>query len=448
MRQAVRGSALDASPEASRPTFLFILVALMVSTSFFVVREPAPCDLLFVVLCIFAPFYRNFQLVFDLNPVLTLSLTAFIFGNIISLWYASASSTVDLATGSSLLYMGVTIYLVLYWYVITTLIRGYGLPMIDVIKAAFIFAACAATVVGLMVQTGHLSADSLGIRNSGQRITGSFKDPNVYGPFLSAAVIWLASDVINRGRLRLLEIGLLSFLIIGILGALSRGAFVNVIGSLFLLIALQMVISLRLRWLKRLFIMVSCVIFLGIPAAGYYLSSGDGREELFQQRLQLQRYDTKRFAVQAETLRQIPEFPLGVGPGQSQQILPQNPHNVYLMVTFENGLLGGLGFIFFLMTSIWICLAGVLRRGPYAQLYACCLAILAGTLVNSLVIDSLHWRHLFLFLAIPAGLDRFERAQARLARSQRGGAEIGLRAVSRRPPPGRLAPATDHARST
>jgi hypothetical protein len=31
------------------------------------------------------------------------------------------------------------------------------------------------------------------------------------------------------------------------------------------------------------------------------------------------------------------------------------------MVTFENGLLGGVGFLFFLMTCVWICISGALR---------------------------------------------------------------------------------------
>jgi O-antigen ligase len=435
-KHLVRGSVLAAPLAAARPKFLFLLVALMVGSSFYVVREPAPCDLLFVLLCLIAPFYREFHISFDLNPVLTFSLAAFIFGNIVSFWFASASPSIHLEVAPSLLYMAVTIYLVLYWYVITTLIRGWGLAMIDVIKAAFFFAACAATVVGLMVQMGFLSATSLGLENSVQRVAGSFKDANVYAPFVSAAVIWLASDLLNKSKIRLLELGLLAFLAVGIVGALSRGAFVNILGSFFLLVALQMMISLQLRWLKRLFMMISFIIFLGIPVAGFYLTSGDGRAELFQQRLALQRYDNKRFEVQAEALRQIPQFPLGVGPGQSQQILPQNPHNLYLMVTLENGLLGGLGMVFFLMTCFWICLSGVLRRGPYAHLYACHLAILAGIVTNSLVIDSLHWRHFFLILAIPAGLDRFERAQARLARSQRSRME--------RPREGAALAGTDH----
>jgi O-antigen ligase len=445
-RQDVTDSALSAPRQSARPKFLFVIVALLVGSSFYVVKEPAPCDLLFVFLCLVAPFYQGFRLSFDINPVLTLSLAAFVFGNIVSFWFAATSFYVELETGKSLLYMTVTIYLVLYWYVISTLIGGYGLSIIHIIKKAFIFAACAATIIGLMVQAGLVPADILGVENNTKRIAASFKDANVYAPFLSAALIWLASDIINKTRLPWFEIIVLCFLAVGMVGAISRGGFVNVIVSLLLLVILQMMISLRMRWLRRLFMMTMFVVLLAVPAVGFYLSSGDGREELFQQRLQLQRYDVKRFAVQAETLRQIAEFPLGVGPGQTQQVLPQNPHNLYLLVMFENGLLGGLGFVFFLMACLWICLSGTLRGGPYASLYACCLAILAGTLVNSLVIDTLHWRHLFLFLAIPVGLDRFERAQARLAWSRSDRADIATAAARAQQRRSRqLGPSSDHA---
>jgi O-antigen ligase len=96
-------------------------------------------------------------------------------------------------------------------------------------------------------------------------------------------------------------------------------------------------------------------------------------------------------------------------------VLPKPTHHLYLRVAAENGILGVLGWLLFLFTTLWTCLGGVARRGPFRDLYVVCLAILAGIMVNSLVIDSLHWRHFFLFLAIPVGLDRYERWRARSA---------------------------------
>jgi MFS family permease len=60
---------------------------------------------------------------------------------------------------------------------------------------------------------------------------------------------------------------------------------------------------------------------------------------------------------------------------------------------------------------MWRMAAGVLRRGENAGTYACCLAILCGTLVESWIIDTLHWRHLFLVMGIPIGLSVYESRQ-------------------------------------
>jgi hypothetical protein len=82
-------------------------------------------------------------------------------------------------------------------------------------------------------------------------------------------------------------------------------------------------------------------------------------------------------------------------------------------VSIENGLVALLGFCLFLAATLWISLWAALRRGPFQEIHLCCLAILVGILVNSLVIDSLHWRHFFLFLAVPVGLAHYERWRLR-----------------------------------
>jgi hypothetical protein len=159
-------------------------------------------------------------------------------------------------------------------------------------------------------------------------------------------------------------------------------------------------------------------ILVGAPLTGWYLRD-TGLGDFFSQRITLQQYDDKRFGTQLEALSRLDEFPLGVGPGYAAPVLGQNTHNVYVNVLFEYGVLGGISFYLFVLTTIWIALSGVLRRGPYSMLYATFLAILTGVLVNSMVIDTLHWRHLFLFLALPIGLARYERAQSALARRAR-----------------------------
>jgi hypothetical protein len=155
----------------------------------------------------------------------------------------------------------------------------------------------------------------------------------------------------------------------------------------------------------------------------------------------MQRYDDKRFGNQLEAVSRLDESPFGVGPGRAPQELGLNTHSLYVNVAFEYGVLGGVSFYLFLLTTIWIALSGVLRRGPYAMLYATFLAILMGILVNSLVIDTLHWRHLFLFLALPVGLDRYERSRLSLVQHARPAFEMAIRQRrSRRPTVDQVSP--------
>lgn len=134
-------------------------------------------------------------------------------------------------------------------------------------------------------------------------------------------------------------------------------------------------------------------------------------------RMQMQDYDADRFATQMLALHTIAEAPFGIGPGQSEPVFKYGTHNLYLQVAVENGILSIFCFLLFIATTFWMGLRGAWRRGPYQSVYASCIAILTGILANSLVIDSLHWRHFFLFLAIPVGLWQHELWATRATQS-------------------------------
>jgi hypothetical protein len=427
--QVVQPAVLDqaAAPRPATPTriphFLFLVVAATIGSSFYVNNEPAPTDLLFLLLFVVAFFYRGFGFSLDMNPVLTLSVFGFFLAAILSILFSLIAIVPDFTLVPSAIHLAVTIYLFLLWYTVSTLIRGYGLAMIELIKYSFIFATCVAALLGILMQLGIVSHAMLGLQSGGVRITGTFKDPNVYAAFLSSGVVWLFISLITSRRLFLPKLGALSLLMVGLVGAFSRAAFVNVLVSIAVFFVLRSMISLGTRWLKRFMGLFLVAALVGVPSVGWYLSD-TGLGHFFFQRLELQRYDDKRFSTQLEALGRLDEFPLGAGPNRAPEVLGQGAHNVYVNVVFEYGVLGGISFYLFLLTTVWIALSGVLRRGPYAMLYASFLAILTGILVNSLVIDTLHWRHLFLFLALPIGLARFERVQ--LALAQRSRPPIGI----------------------
>jgi O-antigen ligase len=89
----------------------------------------------------------------------------------------------------------------------------------------------------------------------------------------------------------------------------------------------------------------------------------------------------------------------GYGPGQSEVILQYATHNLYLRVLFELGILGAVGLVIFLLAVG----RSLLSKQPFGRGTLEGQALLASVvalLAMSLFIDSLHWRHLFVFFGI------------------------------------------------
>jgi O-antigen ligase len=392
------------------PRTLAVLLALVVGASSYVVTEPAPSDILFVVLFFVFLASRNVPKPVDLNPVLSLGLLLFVLGHLTSLF---ALEDVPRA----LFYTGVTAYLLVFWYTIVALVKNFGMSAVRLIHSAFLFAAVIAVLIALLVPLVPSLVDILGLRSTlGPRAQGPFKDPNVYAPFLCAAFMLVVNDLMTR-RISLLSIVLLTLFAVGILSAFSRGAYVNLSVSIATFVGLHFVLVQRRQWFSRGVAISVVLAAVVIPVVLLYVEA-QGLDDFFYRRFQMQSYDEGRFSTQLQALLTFGQSPLGVGPGQAEHVLPLSPHSLYLRVAVENGILGIIGWLLFLLTTLWLCLEGVARRGPFRDIYVVCFAILAGILINSLVIDSLHWRHFFLFLALPIGIRGYESVVTRAVRPE------------------------------
>jgi O-antigen ligase len=384
------------------PSSLWWLVALAVGSSFYVAMEPAPTDLLFLVLFAVVLLKKGLRFPLDLNPVLAIGLLGFSAGSVLSL----IASEVGTRAG---FYLSVTAYLFIAWYMLVTLLANYGTPMWQLILRAFLVAAVLGALIGLIGHFSTVPQDYLGLRSAyAGRARGAFKDPNVYAPFLCAALLLVINQMVTRRVLSVVSIVLLCLFSLEILAAFSRGAYVSLAVSLFVYFALLLWVNPRSDRLVR----SGAIIIVGsliVVVLSIVFIRAAGMEDLLLERLQLQHYDTERFSTQSLALTTLSDSPLGVGPGQSEVLFPQSTHNLYVRIAIENGIISALFFLVFLAATFWISLQGAWRRGPHQDIYVCCIAILAGILVNSLVIDSLHWRHFFLFLAVPIGLDHYER---------------------------------------
>ena len=145
--------------------------------------------------------------------------------------------------------------------------------------------------------------------------------------------------------------------------------------------------------------MVAILAVTGATVGGVLAATGS--LGFLQERAQLQSYDTERFDAQRRGIRYGETYPLGIGPGQFEVRAPLPSHNLYIRSLSEQGFLGLLVILGIVVaTLIFAARNAVLGRDTYGIGSAALLGAWVGICVESFVIDTLHWRHLFLVAAL------------------------------------------------
>jgi O-antigen ligase len=144
--------------------------------------------------------------------------------------------------------------------------------------------------------------------------------------------------------------------------------------------------------------LVAPILVLG--AAGYVLLAVTHSTGFLESRSHLQGYDQQRFATQSEALHDATRHLFGFGPGQVEVNLPLASHSLYARVAYEQGVPGliTLGALFVLTLAAAVRLVG--RRSDFAVSGPALLGIWVGLTANSFFIDTLHWRHLWIFAGL------------------------------------------------
>jgi len=116
----------------------------------------------------------------------------------------------------------------------------------------------------------------------------------------------------------------------------------------------------------------------------------------------LHNYDAVRFETHRQALDKAIQKPLGIGPGQSEVTFQISTHNMYLRILAETGFLGFATFYGFVLISVLRALKHALTQSDefHRDVFTVVAVSLIGTLVNGLVIDTIHWRHFWFLLAL------------------------------------------------
>jgi len=226
------------------------------------------------------------------------------------------------------------------------------------------------------------------------RLTGFFKDPNVLGPFLVPVSAYFLMQFLKARRNELLNFAFFLFFSFGILLTFSRAAWLNYAVTTILLIGTALLNrSTRSKALSLLVIIVP-----GLFVFWYFADKidllGTNLRDFILTRLTLQHYDSDRFEAQrkfVDILSSANAF-FGIGPGNYELYSRISTHSLYARYIGERGLFGVSLFVVF-----W---ALVLREVFNSRDKNFILLVLLGQLVNSVFIDSLHWRHLWLLITL------------------------------------------------
>jgi O-antigen ligase len=349
--------------------------------------EPAPADLVFAV--VIAVAFVTGRFAFDRVPLsVTLLVSAFLALNLLA-----SIEVIDAARAVQ--FFAITLYLGIFGLWLT----GYvcSVRRARLVLVAYVAAAVASAAVACIALFLPLSGREAFV--SGPRAQGLFKDPNVFGPFLVPAALILMEEIVAPRllRLRLLtKLLLLSVLAAGVLFSFSRAAWLNLaVGSAVLLV----VLLLRRGGARKAMTMLAVALLAA--AALVAAVSATSTEGFLEQRASFQVYDTDRFGAQLSGLDLAAEYPLGIGPGQFERVSDLSAHSTYVRALAEEGVLGALLVIgLMLLTLGFATRNAALGRSTYGIGSAALLAAWCGVLANSLFIDTLHWRHLWLLAAL------------------------------------------------
>lgn len=240
------------------------------------------------------------------------------------------------------------------------------------------------------------------------RATGTFNDPNVFGPFLIPPTIYLAQRLSMAQSVRALLLApAIAVLLLGVFLSFSRGAWGTLILSAAIYLGLTLATSKSARQSMRL--IVSSVL-MGLLVVGMLAAalSTPQVQALFKERAMLvQDYDVGeqgRFESQKRAFAKTLENPLGLGPNQWAKLNKLDTHNVYLHVLVAGGFLSGLSFVAFVLLTLRRGWLASFKPGPGQEYLIVAYACIVGQMMEAFIIDIENWRHIYLLFGMIWGV--------------------------------------------
>jgi len=253
------------------------------------------------------------------------------------------------------------------------------------------------------------------------RASGTFKDPNVFSAFLILPALFalqsVVSDRFGKSLRSTVTLGVLS---LALLLAFSRAAWGGLAITSAFMLAL-MVLTSRSQAQRSRIIVTALVASIALVMLVAVLLSFDSIGEMFKQRASLdQSYDEGRFGRFGRHIlgaEMALDLPFGIGPLQFHRYFPEDTHNSYLNAFMSGGWISGICYPALVFITVIMGFRHIFVRVPWQRAYLAIFAAFLGTVGESLIIDTDHWRHFWLMLGAMWGM--FAAAQRYKASSDR-----------------------------
>lgn len=404
-----RGAAALQRPRSAAHILSLAAVWLTFAMSGVVFTEPAPVDVLSAGLLI-------------LLPAVGLVLVTPMLLTYLSLWLVAAAgaylaSTLSPDMAASLTHTSVSLFLYLVSFITAAFIARNPEAHTRLILSAWTFAAIVAGAAGLAGYVGAFP-DAYDLFTKFGRAAGTFKDPNVFGPFLVLPFLYCLHLAITWPvRKSLLPLAGAAFFASAVLLSFSRGAWLNLALAALLYIWLAFVTAPSAGQRMRI-ILLSCTGALVVVGTVIVAMQFDNVASLLSQRASLtQSYDVGpdgRFGGQEKALHLVLENPLGIGAQVFASVHHhEEVHNVFLSILLNAGWIGGGAYWVVVGLTLALGFRHCLQATPWRPLFIMVYAAFVATALEGWIIDSDHWRSFYTLLAIVWGLMTASRETTR-----------------------------------
>ena len=240
------------------------------------------------------------------------------------------------------------------------------------------------------------------------RASGTFKDPNVLAAFLILPALFalqsVVSDKFGKSFRNTIAFGIMS---LAILLAFSRAAWGGLVITSAFMLAL-MVLTSRSRAQRSRIIVTAVVTAVIVVALIAVLLSFDSIAEMFRQRASFdQSYDEGRFGRFGRHIlgaEMALDVPFGIGPLQFHKYFPEDTHNSYLNAFMSGGWIAGVCYPALVFITVITGFRHIFVRVTWQRAYLAIFAAFLGTVGESFIIDTDHWRHFWMMLGAMWGM--------------------------------------------